>query len=296
MDKHSTGSAAVRHRARKRFGQHFLTDASALAQVAELAATAAEGDLVLEVGPGRGALTVELLTRLSHLVAIEIDRDLVRLLRGRFEQPPLRVIEGDFLDLDFEALLEEERKDRLVVVGNLPFNITSPALFRLLEHASRIDRAVLTLQKEVAERVVAIPGSKRYGLITVLLRTRAQGRICFDIPRKAFRPQPAVDAAVVELSFSAERRFEIRNVAVFDSVVRAAFSQRRKMLRNALRSLPPLPREDSQEGGRYLTDAELSEAAAMSGIDLTRRAETLEPEEFAGLSDALLRVAGVDDR
>ena len=295
MDNLSSGSTPRTHRARKRFGQNFLIDAGALSQIADLAGTTAEGDLVLEVGPGRGALTVELLARLPRLVAIEIDRDLVRLLTGRFEQSPLRIIEGDVLDLDLVALLEEERKQRLVVVGNLPFNISSPVLFRLLDHASRIDRAILTLQKEVAERVVASPGSKSYGLITVLLRTRAQGRICLDIPSKAFRPRPKVDAAVVELSFSGETRFPVLNEAVFDSVVRAAFGQRRKMLRNALRSLPPLPTTNSEEG-RYLTEAELEAAATTVGIDLTRRAETLEAEEFAGLSDALVRAAEADAR
>lgn len=296
MDNLSISTSTPRtHRARKRFGQNFLVDAGALSEIADLAGTAAEGDLVLEVGPGRGVLTAELLARLSHLVAIEIDRDLVRLLKGRFEKSSLRIIEGDVLDLDLVALLEEERKKRLVVVGNLPFNISTPVLFRLLDHASRIDRAILTLQKEVAERVVASPGSKSYGLISVLLRTRARGRICLDIPSKAFRPRPEVDAAVVELSFSGEWRFPVLNEAVFDSVARAAFGQRRKMLRNALRSLPPLLTANSGDG-RYLADAELEAAAMTAGIDLTRRGETLEPEEFAILSDALVRAAEADAR
>ena len=289
MSSKPESGGRLRQRARKRFGQHFLQDASALAQIAELARSP-ESHLVLEVGPGRGALTTELLKRLPRLVAVEIDRDLAGTLAERFDTTALRVIEADVLDLDLQRLLREEGKQRLVVVGNLPFNITAPILFRLLEHASSMERAVLTLQKEVARRVVAAPGSKSYGLITVLLSMRAEARIQLDIPRTAFRPRPQVDAAVVELTFSGQCRFPVLSEAVFDKVARAAFGQRRKMLRNALRSLASLP-SDVDATDRYLSDEDIGRAADSSGIDLSRRAETLATAEFAALSDALFEVA-----
>ena len=263
-------------RARKRFGQHFLADAEALAHIADLVRPA-PGDLVLEVGPGRGALTGPLLDRLEHLVAIEIDRDLIAYLRERFSPPTLQLIEGDILDLDIQRLLSEAARQTLFVVGNLPYNITAPVLFRLRDHAHLVSRAVLTLQKEVAQRLVASAGTRQYSQLTVLLTQCARMQIRRQIPSTSFRPQPKVDSAVVDVHFE-PCRVDVGELRRFEQIVRSAFGQRRKMLRNALLALP------SPDGDGSIDRETLSRLAAEAGIDLTRRAEELTVQEFARLS------------
>ena len=264
-------------RPRKRFGQHFLADRRALQSIAALARPEG-GDVVLEVGPGRGALTRVLLEQLERLVAVEIDRDLVAYLGRELPDPRLRVVEGDVLKLDLRSLLAEEAGRHLLVVGNLPYNITAPVIFRMIEHGDIVSRAVFTLQREVAQRLVAEPGSRQYGLITVMLRLRARARICAEIHRSAFRPVPRVDSSVVEITFGAAEAV-VRDEALFRQVARMAFQQRRKMLRNALKSLPAI-----QEAGSGALEA-------TSGIDLTRRAETLSLPEFAALAEAAADLA-----
>ena len=267
-------------RARKRFGQHFLTDSSALAAIVDLVEPEAD-DLVLEVGPGRGALTAPLLQRLQRLVAVEIDRDLVAHLRTRFEEPDLRLIEADILSLELGPLLAEEGRKRLFVVGNLPYNITAPVLFRLREHAGLVRRAVLTLQKEVAERLVATAGSRRYSQLTVQLSQCARMEIVRHIPSSAFRPQPKVDSAVLDIHF-VPQRIPVDDMRRFEILVKAAFGQRRKMLRNALQSLPGL-----QDDEASISTADLAALAASAEIDLTQRAEDLSVGQFARLAAAM---------
>lgn len=264
-------------RPRKRFGQHFLADREALARIAGLVQPEV-GEVVLEVGPGRGALTRVLLRRLEYLVAVEIDRDLVAHLRGELVDPRLRLVEGDVLALDLRGLLAEERGSRLLVVGNLPYNITAPLIFRMIEHDDIVSRAIFTLQREVAQRLVSEPGSRQYGLITVMLRQRARARICADIHRSAFRPVPRVDSSVVEIIFGTGDG-AVRDQALFRQVARAAFQQRRKMLRNALKSLPAI-----QGVG-------IGALESRSGLDLSRRAETLSLAEFVALADAAAELA-----
>ena len=155
-------------KARKRFGQHFLVDRNIVRKIVSSVQPAPE-EVVVEIGPGRGALTGLLVEALPRLVAVEIDRDLAAELRRRFPEPRLRLIEGDILRLDLALLLHEEGGARLLVVGNLPYNITAPLLFRLLTYGDRIGRAVLMVQREVARRLVAQPGSKEYGRLTVQL-------------------------------------------------------------------------------------------------------------------------------
>ncbi len=271
--------SAVLPRPRKRFGQHFLVDNSVLTDIAARV-TATPEDLVLEIGPGRGALTEPLLRGLERLVAVEIDRDLCEHLRQRFPEPGLRLIEGDFLQLDLPALLQEEQRSSLYVAANLPYNITAPVLFRLREHAGVVRCAILTLQKEVAERLVAGPGTKAYSQVSVLLGQCARIRLVRQIPRTAFRPQPKVDSAVIELTFQ-PNLVPVDNLKLFQTVVRAAFSQRRKMLRNVLRSLPA----PSGEGALALP--ELEGLAADAGIDLTQRAEDLSIGQFARFTAVL---------
>lgn len=266
-------------RPRKRFGQHFLVDNSVLTDIAARVCPTPE-DLVLEIGPGRGALTEPLSQRLERLVAIEIDRDLCGHLQERFAEPGVRILQGDVLQLDLPKLLQEENRSTLLVAANLPYNITAPVLFKLREHAGIVRSAILTLQKEVAERLVAEPSTKAYSQVTVLLGQCARIRLLRLIPKTAFRPQPKVDSAVVEIEFQ-PNRVPVESLKVFQTVVKAAFSQRRKMLRNVWRSLP------APNGEHTLETPELERMAAAAQIDLTQRAEDLSIGQFARFSSIL---------
>ena len=270
-------------RPRKRFGQHFLVDGGVLQDIAERVAPTPE-DLVLEIGPGRGALTAPLRQRLERFVAIEIDRDLCAHLRERFPEPEVRVIEGDVLHLDLRQLLEEEQRSTLHVVANLPYNITAPVLFRLRDHADVVRRAVLTLQKEVAERLVAQPGCRSYSQLTVFLGQCARISIARLIPSTAFKPRPKVDSAVIDVEFQ-PGRVPVDDLRLFETVVKAAFSQRRKMLRNALKSLP------APDGTGTVTTVDLERLADEADIDLTQRAEDLSIGQFARFA-AVVGAAG----
>ena len=264
-------------RPRKRFGQHFLVDRKTIRRIVALVEPGPE-EVVLEIGPGRGALTGPLVEALPRLVAVEIDRDLVAQLRVRFAGSGLHLIEGDILQFDLTSVLREEGGARLLLVGNLPYNITAPLLFRLLEQAGKISRAVLMVQREVARRLVAPPGSKDYGRLTVSLGMQATVVARLEVDRRAFRPVPGVDSTVVEVSFAPQWRYPVRNREIFSRLVRAVFGQRRKMLRNSLKSLVGA-------GGSAL----LEEIAGDAGVELTRRPENLALEEFARLSDAFAR-------
>lgn len=262
------------HRPRRRFAQNFLVDKGVIRSIIGLVRPAA-GEVVVEIGPGRGALTNGLVAALDRLVAVEIDRDLAAVLRERLGAKGLHLIEGDILEVDLGKVLRDEGGKRLLIVGNLPYNITAPLIFHFLAQADYIDRAIIMVQREVAQRLVAGPGSKDYSLLTVLLAMRAAVKMCLQVGRHCFRPSPAVDSAVVELRFAAEPRFAVEDAACFDRLVRRAFGQRRKMLRNSLLGLNP-------EGGRNW----LEELGERAGIELTRRPEELSIEEFIRLSDA----------
>ena len=262
------------HRPRRRFAQHFLVDRGAIGSIVDLVHPA-EGEIVVEIGPGKGALTDALVARLQRLVAVEIDRDLAAMLRERHGAEGLHLIEGDALEVDLGQVLRDEGGERLLVVGNLPYNITAPLLFHCLDHADCIDRAVVMVQREVARRLVASPGSKDYSLLTVLVAMRAKTDLRLQVDRRSFRPVPGVDSAVVELRFADRPRYAVRDMACFERLVRRAFGQRRKMLRNSLLGLNP-------QGGK----AWLAELGRCAEIELTRRPEELSIEEFVRLSDA----------
>jgi 16S rRNA (adenine1518-N6/adenine1519-N6)-dimethyltransferase len=273
----SNRSEGRRPRARKRFGQHFLVDRKTIRRIVALIEPE-PGEVVLEIGPGRGALTGPLVAVLSRLVAVEIDRDLAAELRTRFTGSELRLVEGDILQFDLAGVLREEGGTRLLLVGNLPYNITAPLLFRLLEQSGQISRAVLMVQREVARRLVAAPGSKDYGLLSVLLGMQATVVPRLEVGRRAFRPVPGVDSTVVEVRFAPQWRYPVRDQELFARLVRAAFGQRRKMLRNSLKDL-------AGAGGPVL----LEKVAGNAGVELTRRPESLSLEEFARLSNAFAR-------
>ncbi len=262
------------HRPRLRFAQHFLVARGVIEAIAGLVRPAA-GEVVVEIGPGRGALTEVLLAAVDHLVAVEIDRDLVALLRAHQDARKLRLIEGDILQVDLREVLRDAGGCRLLIVGNLPYNITAPLIFHLLAHADCISRAIVMVQREVARRLVASPGSKDYGLLSVLVTMRAEVEMSLQVGRDCFRPVPAVDSSVVELRFASKPLYAVQDMDCFDRLVRRAFGQRRKMLRNSLLGLNP-------EGGRPWLEA----LGQQAGIELTRRPEELSLEEFIRLSDA----------
>ena len=258
-------------RRRKRFGQHFLHDPRILARIVQ-ALAAQPGDHLVEIGPGRGALTERLLALPGcTLDAIEIDRDLAAQLRGRFTGSPDRALhEGDALEFDFSALASE-RGGRLRIVGNLPYNISTPLLFHLLRHAAAIADLTVMLQREVVARIAAAPGNRDYGRLSVMLAPQLQAERLFDVGPGAFQPPPQVWSAVVRLTVRAQPLFPVS--PHYAAVVAAAFAQRRKTLRNAL--------------SQILTADEIS----VCGIDPKARPEILAPEAFNTLAQAADRAA-----
>lgn len=254
------------HRARKRFGQNFLVDPQAIESIIA-ALDPQRGDAVVEIGPGRGALSFPLAARPAALTLVEIDRDLAAWLRDEGQRRGLgyRVVEADALQVDLAALAAGRR---LKVVGNLPYNISTPLLFHLLDASVAIDRIVVMLQKEVVERMAATPGGRTWGRLSVMLQARCRVEPLFEVPPQSFRPVPAVDSAVVRLWPRADAPAGSR-WARLARVTRVAFSARRKQLGNTLKPL---------------FDAGQLEAL---GIDRSRRPETLSVEEYLGLADRL---------
>ena len=273
-DAERRGAQAVR--ARKRFGQHFLASewAAKVVRVVEPQAS----DVILEIGPGGGAITRLLAAAAAHVFAFEIDRDLVPVLREAAASN-VTVIQGDFLDLTVQRIRAELGQAGvspgapLRVAGNLPYNVASPILFKLLgliDDGLLIADAVVMLQREVADRLTAPPGTKEYGVLSVLIRHRADARRLLSLPPGAFRPQPKVQSAVVSLRFHPATP-PARDPRVFESLTKAVFTRRRKTLSNALLAY-------RADGG--------SEALHRAGLDGRRRPETLDIPEFVSLADA----------
>jgi len=238
------------HRPRKRFGQHFLHDPRVLARLVEAIAPQ-PGDVLVEIGPGEGALTAPLIERAGRLEAIELDRDLAAALAARFPPYQLTVHCADALDYDYARFPAAIR-----VVGNLPYNISTPLLFHLARYADRVRDMHFMLQLEVVERMVAAPSTGEYGRLTVALQARFAMEKLFTVSKGAFRPPPKVESAVVRLTPLAAM------LAIDDDILRRAFSARRKQLRNAL------PGVD----------------LAAAGIDATLRPENLTPADYARIS------------
>lgn len=260
--------------ARKRFGQHFLSADWARRVVDAIAP--APLDVFLEIGPGTGALTRPLASRAKEVVAVEIDRDLAAELT-RSAPANLSVVTGNFLDIDAEALVRDTAPaDGLRVAGNLPYNVSSPILFRLIDlhRRTRLLRdATVMLQREVVERLTATPGSREYGVLTILLRLHADVETVLALPAGAFRPAPKVASALARVRFI-EPRIRLARPDRFERFVKTIFSQRRKTLSNALKSLRPEP----------------GDAAALlkqAGIDPRRRPETLELPELGAVAALL---------
>jgi 16S rRNA (adenine1518-N6/adenine1519-N6)-dimethyltransferase len=256
---------------KKSWGQNFLHDEAVLERIAE-EALLRPGEPCLELGAGLGHLTRLLLASGARVVAVERDRELALVLRG-LELPGLEVLEANAAELDFAAAAHAPQA---VVVGNLPYHLSSPILFEVLEQVEAVPRAVFTLQKEVVERLSAGPGNRDYGLLTVLLGLRYRVTHCFDVPRGLFHPPPQVDSAVVRLDRLPAPRALVTDPARFRQVVKAGFAHRRKTLLNSLLRDPLL-------SARH----ELALALERAGVDGVRRAETLSVEEFAAIERAL---------
>ena len=248
------------HRPRKRFGQNFLADPHYVEKIVD-AVDPKAGDNVIEIGPGLAALTGALIERAGRIAAIEIDRDLASRLRERFPPDRLTLHEADALAFDFATL-----GDALRVVGNLPYNISSPLLFHLASYESRLRDIHVMLQREVVARMTAVPGTPDYGRLSVMLQVRFRVTRLFTVPAGAFRPAPKVESAVARLVPLGSARPAIADEALFARIVAAAFGQRRKTLRNALAGI-------------------VDESTLRSGcIDPGARGETLSVDVFVGLT------------
>jgi 16S rRNA (adenine1518-N6/adenine1519-N6)-dimethyltransferase len=258
------------YRAKKRYGQHFLHERKYIDDILH-AARLTEASRVLEIGPGLGALTDPLLASGVSLLVMEVDRDIIARFRQRNDLN-LQIHEGDALRLDWQAILAQPP---YTLISNLPYNISSQILFRLLEERELFSRAILMFQKEVADRIVAKPASKDYGILSVFCQLYFDVRRVVNVPAGAFNPPPKVDSAVIELIPLNTPRFTVENELFLRRVVKGAFAQRRKTLRNTLRSAD------------FSID-EIESAAAIAGIDLKRRGETLTVEEFTTLANSLL--------
>ena len=266
-------------RAKKSWGQNFLGDAAVLDDIARLAVPL-PGHAVVELGAGLGHLTTRLLSRGARVVAVERDRDMARVLRAELGER-LTLLEADAARLDWFALarehgapLSEGSAPRLSVVGNLPYHLSSPILFSLLDAVEVLGRAVFLLQREVAERLAAEPGTKEYGLLSVLLQREAEVRVARRVPASAFWPPPKVESAVVSIVFAPARE-RVHKEARFRALVKAGFGQRRKTLRNALMA------------GKVAAPEVLTAALAEAGINPSRRGETLTVAEWAALERGL---------
>ena len=255
----------MKHHARKRFGQHFLTDGSVIDAIVD-AVNPKPGEALVEIGPGLGAMTNPLAARCGRLTVIELDRDLAQRLR---QKPGLNVIEADVLNVDF-ALLAAQHGQRLRVVGNLPYNISTPILFHLLGFAEHVIDQHFMLQKEVVERMASSPGNKAYGRLSVMLQWRYDIESIIDVPPEAFDPPPRVDSAVVRMVPLPPQHAPALDAVLLEELVRVAFSQRRKLLRHTL--------------GRWLEERHYAGA-----FDAQRRAEEVPVAEYLALAAAVRR-------
>ena len=261
-------------RARKRFGQHFLEPAWVARLIAAVAP--ASDETFIEIGPGRGALTAPLAERAGKVIAVELDRDLAATLAPRVP-PNVRLVQANFLDVDLPQLLQGEHTP-VRVVGNLPYNVASPILFRLLDTADEgrlLRDATLMVQREVADRIVAAPGGGDYGALSIQVQLVADVERVLSLPPGAFRPPPKVHSAVVQLRFRPPR-VDVGSRDVFERVVRGLFLQRRKTLANALKPV-------AASFGHSSLDV-----LQKAGLDGGRRPETLSLEDIARLSQAVL--------
>ena len=255
----------MKHVARKRFGQNFLTDKQVLSDIID-AIGPRRGEAMVEIGPGLAAMTALLIKQLDHMHVVELDRDLVTRLEKAYPPEKLTVHSGDALKFDFGAIPVPEGQ-KLRIVGNLPYNISSPLLFHLADFAHLVEDQHFMLQKEVVERMVAVPGTKAYGRLSVMLQWRYDMALMFIVPPTAFDPPPQVESAIVRM-VPTKRQLPC-DAKRLEIVVAKAFSQRRKVIRNCVAGM--------------FTEAQLVEA----GIDPSLRPEAVSLEQYVALANLL---------
>ena len=262
----------------KSLGQNFLKDDGVIADIIE-GSEIAEDDLVIEIGPGAGALTKAAADAAGKLVAIEIDKRLIPVLEARFAgRDEVEIINEDILKTDLNAIIDRDRTERggagkVRIIGNLPYYITTPIIMKILEEGVKADSITAMMQKEVADRISAAPGSKTYGALSVAVQYYCEVTKICDVGRHLFVPQPKVDSAVIRMDVRGEKPVEVRDEKVFFQCIKAGFGQRRKTLLNSL------------QGAAGADKARVEEVLSQTGIDKNRRAETLTIEEFAKLAD-----------
>ncbi len=255
------------HTPRKRFGQHFLIDTQIIQHLVDVINPTSEQHLV-EIGPGRGALTIPVLKKVGVLDVVELDRDLIPIITARCKElGTLNVFQADALEFDFGKLVTDERPLR--VIGNLPYNISTPLIFHLLEFATQISDMHFMLQQEVVDRMAAKIGNSNYGRLSIMVQYHCQVTALFDVPPMAFDPPPKVDSKIVRLAPYAIIPFPAKNYAHFANVVKHAFNQRRKTLRNCLK--------------QFMQDDDWQKV----GIDSKLRPEQLTVEQYIHLSNNL---------
>ena len=273
----------MQHRAKKRFGQNFLVDTDIINHIVD-SINPQTGDMMIEIGPGLGAMTKPLLSRLDTLNVIELDRDVIPILKrnctlnDQVNKDKLIVNEADVLKFDFAAFHAAQLADnnypadtKLRVVGNLPYNISTPVLFHLLKHRHLIKDMHFMLQKEVVDRIVSTPGNKLYGRLSVMLQAYCSAQSLFEVPPYAFQPAPKVDSAILRLIPGTVFEDQIEAFSDFEKLVRQAFSQRRKTLKNTLKSI---------------CSADHIEKA---GLQATQRAEELSISDFVSLYNSIYK-------
>jgi len=254
----------MKHIPRKRFGQHFLTDAGLIAEIVQCIAPKPD-DVMVEIGPGTGALTRPLTEVLDKLTVIELDRDLILRLKMH---PKLKVVESDVLRVDFAQLAQELHAPKMRVVGNLPYNISTPILFHLLDCVDLVEDQHFMLQKEVIDRMVAKPGNSTYGRISVMLQWRYEMENVLFVPPESFDPPPKVDSAIVRMVPRAEGQYAKIDQRLLEELVKVAFSQKRKLIRHTL--------------GKWLEEKKF-----VGEFNVLRRAEEIPMQEYVALAEQL---------
>jgi len=266
-------------RPKKSKGQHFLTRDDILERIAA-AAGVEPGETVIEVGPGTGNLTRHLLAAGARVTAIEIDPDLCRLLRAEISTPDFTLLEADALQVDFASLAAGQK---VKLAANIPYNITTPLLFRLLDARANFRDLSLLIQREVAERIVAAPGGRDYGIVSVQAQLLFDCELLFEVGPDAFTPRPKVSSALIRLTPLPEPRFPVKDLILCRRLIRAAFAHRRKTLRNSFGAAPGLPPRET-----------LVAALEAAGIDPQRRPETVTVAEYARLSNIIFEEGNPD--
>lgn len=262
----------------KSLGQNFLTDKAIIDQIIEGADIGPE-DLVIEIGPGLGVITWEAAQTAKKVIAVEIDKKLLPILKETLADcPNVEILNQDILKTDVNKLIAEERKKgigQVKILGNLPYYITTPIIMKLLEDGVEAESITVMMQKEVADRIQSLPGKKTYGAISAAVQYYCQPEIVAKVPRDVFIPQPNVDSAVLKLTVRKEKPVEVNDHDLFMACIKAGFGQRRKTLANSLTGINGVGKELA------------AEVLAACGIDSSRRAETLDLNEFAALSNEL---------